>query len=172
MSYDLVSIAVGVDPEDVPAEGFQTPHDIYALLTGEMITASSRNGYVAFVMEKVVAAYGLTALEFFNGKPWDAPGNVAATLFATQDLATVVAAIDQLFGRVKADPHRLLALDSAISSSAAELLECAETAEISLHPMIDSGEDIQSVFNLLRSFQDLCMRSDEQGRSVLFVQMC
>lgn len=171
MSYDLVSIAVGVDPEDIPPEGFQTPDEIYALLTGEMLTASSRNGYVAFVMEKAVAAYGLTVLGFFNGKPWEAPGNVVATLFAAEDIATVVAAIDELFGRIKADPQRFLALDSTISCCATHLLESAEKAEVSLHPMIDDGEEIRSVFNLLRSFQDLCMRNEAQDRSVVFVQM-
>lgn len=172
MSYDLVSIAVGVDPENIPSEGFLAPDEIYELLKGEMLTASSRNGYLSFVMEKVVEGYELTALGFFNGKPWDAPGNVVGTLFAQEDIATVVAAIDDLFDRIKIDPHRFLALDSSISDCATDLVESAEQAEVSLHPMIDSGEDIESVFNLLRSFQALCTRNDAQGRSVLFAQMC
>lgn len=172
MSYDLVSIAVGVDPEELPPEGFQTPDDFYQLLKGEMLTASSRNGYVAFVLGKIVAAYGLPALGFFNGKPWEAPGNVVGTLFAPHDAAAVVAAIDDLFERITADPEAFAAIDSSISCSASDLLESVEQAEASLHPMIDGGDDIQSVFNLLRSFQDLCTRSDEEGRQVLFVQMC
>jgi hypothetical protein len=171
LSYELVSAAVGVDPEDIPP-GVETRDYIYGLLKGEMLLAPSRNGYVAFVIERIVAAYGLAALGCFNSKPWEAPGNVVATLFAQEHIATVVAAIDDLFDRIKADPNRFLELDSSISCCAKHLLESAEQAEISLTPMIDDGDQIQSIFNLLRSFQDLCTRSDEQGRSVVFAQMC
>jgi len=172
LSYTLVSIAVGVDPENIPPEGFQTPGDILELLRGELLSANSRNGYLAFVMERVVSAYGLTALGFFNGQPWEAPGTVVGTLFGQEDIATVVAAIDDLFDRIKADPQKFLALDSSISCCARHVVEAAEQAEISLDPMIDDGDQIQSVFNLLRSFQALCARNDSQGRSVLFAQMC
>jgi hypothetical protein len=172
LSYDLVSIVAGVDAKDIPPAGLQTRDDLYERLTGELLTASSRNGYLAFVIERVIARYGFTALSFLDSKPWDAPGSVVGKLFAHDDIAAVVTVIDELFDRIKFDPDMFVALDSSISCCAKHLLEAADQAEVSLHPMIDGGDDIRSVLNLLRSFQDFCRRNREQNRRVLFVQMC
>ena len=177
MSYDLVTSSVPVDPASVPPGGRWTLDTIMEQLDAatraqELLMARSRNGYLLWAMQQVAENYDLPALSLFRGKPWESDGNIVGTLLRGPEIAAVVGAIDALFDAISSDPDAFVAIDSALGRCATDVLEAMADATVSLDPMIDDGDQMESVFNLLRSFQAQCRVIQDSGRHVLFVQMC
>jgi hypothetical protein len=177
MSYDLITASVPIDPASLPPNGLGSPDALMEQLdigTGarELLMARSRNGWLLWAMQRVAENYDLPALSLFRGKPWESDGNMVGTLLRGPEIAAVVDAIDALFDAIRSDPDAFVAIDSALGCCATDVLEAIDGATVSLDPMIDDGDQIESVFNLLRSFQAQCRVIQDSGRHVLFVQMC
>lgn len=175
MSWTLVTLATPVDPATLvpdPAWTWDTITD--ELNRGadseETLSAWSRNGYLTGAARPLIAREDARVLAFLNSSPWDAPGNIVGTLLRQPEMAQVVLAVDRIFDAIATDPAAVLAAGVACCC-ATHLREYAAQATASLDPMVDEGENLESVFNFLRSLQALCRRSQHDGRYVLAVQM-
>lgn len=175
MSWTLMTLATPVDPATLAPDVAWTWDTITDELnrgsgSDEMLSAGTRNGYLTGALQPLIAREDSRVLSFLVSLPWDAPDPTVATLLRQPGMAQVVLAVDRVFDAIATDPATVLA-SGVECCCATHLQEHAAQATASLHPMIDEGENLESVFNFLRSLQALCRRSQQDGRYVLAVQM-